>query len=96
MEAVEVRGAEQVLTDEALAFVEDLHSRFEPRRQELLRARAERSQRLADEVQGRARLSPVPSLRAAGRAARSAGCMRRSSPVGANRRRRGSGCRRRY
>src|SRR4051794_9218081 len=46
MEAVEVRGAEQVLTDEALAFVEGLHTGFEPRRQELLRARAERTKKL--------------------------------------------------
>src|SRR4051812_39386963 len=46
MEAVEVRGAEQVLTDEALAFVEGLHTGVEPRRQELLRARAERTKKL--------------------------------------------------
>jgi malate synthase len=46
MEAVEVRGAEQVLTDEALAFVEGLHSKFESTRQELLRARAERAKKL--------------------------------------------------
>src|SRR3954468_21896670 len=46
MEAVEVRGAEHVLTDEALAFVEGLHTGFEPRRQELLRARAERTKKL--------------------------------------------------
>src|SRR3954463_13075961 len=46
MEAVEVRGAEQVLTDEALAFVEGLHTEFEGRRQELLRRRAERMEKL--------------------------------------------------
>lgn len=37
-----VSGAEAVLTPEALAFVEDLHRRFEPRRRALLDARAER------------------------------------------------------
>ena len=36
----------EVLSDEALAFVGELHSRFEPRRQERLRARAERQARL--------------------------------------------------
>jgi malate synthase len=35
-----------VLTDAALAFVAELHSRFEPRRRELLAARRERSARL--------------------------------------------------
>ena len=48
MEAVEMRGAEQVLTDEALAFVTGLHERFEDTRQELLRRRAERMARLLD------------------------------------------------
>ena len=46
-EGVDVRGpvegrGEQVLTDEALAFVADLHRRFNPARQDLLRRRAER------------------------------------------------------
>jgi malate synthase len=39
-------GFETVLTPEALAFVADLHRRFEPRRQELLAARVERAARL--------------------------------------------------
>jgi malate synthase len=36
----------QVLTDDALAFVAELHERFEPRRQELLAARARRAEEL--------------------------------------------------
>ena len=36
---------DEVLTDDALAFVGELHERFEPPRQELLRARAERQAR---------------------------------------------------
>jgi malate synthase len=36
-----------VLTDDALAFVGALHERFEPRRRELLAARAERRKRIA-------------------------------------------------
>jgi malate synthase len=39
--------AQDVLTEEALAFVGALHERFEPTRQELLRARAERRDRFA-------------------------------------------------
>jgi len=39
-------GDTAVLTDEALAFVGELHARFEPRRRELLAARAERRARL--------------------------------------------------
>jgi malate synthase len=39
-------GDVRVMTDDALAFVAELHERFEPRRRELLSARAERSQRL--------------------------------------------------
>lgn len=39
-------GFEAILTPEALAFVAMLHRRFEPRRQELLAARVERTQRL--------------------------------------------------
>ena len=38
---------DEVLTDDALAFVGELHDRFEPTRQELLRRRAERRERLA-------------------------------------------------
>jgi len=48
----EVRGGggdpyDDVLTDAALAFVGGLHARFEPRRRELLEARAQREARLA-------------------------------------------------
>jgi malate synthase len=39
-------GGTDALSDGALAFVEELHARFEPRRQELLAARAERASRL--------------------------------------------------
>ena len=39
--------AQDVLTEEALAFVGALHERFEPTRQELLKARAERRARIA-------------------------------------------------
>jgi malate synthase len=39
-------GFEKVLTREALAFVADLHRRFNPRREELLAARIERQKRL--------------------------------------------------
>src|SRR5436853_6988441 len=51
MPGVEVRGPavegrERVLTDDALAFVAELHREFDPRRRELLQARAERQQRL--------------------------------------------------
>jgi malate synthase len=49
---VDLRGAmepgfDEVLTTDALAFVEELQRRFGPTREELLRARAERRQRLA-------------------------------------------------
>jgi malate synthase len=48
---VDVRGAmepgfDEILTTDALAFVEELQRRFGPTREELLRARAERRQRL--------------------------------------------------
>ncbi len=46
---IEVRGSKfdgVILSDEALAFVADLHRRFNPRRQELLAARAERQLRI--------------------------------------------------
>ncbi len=43
--SVEGRGAE-ILSDDALAFVGELHRRFDARRRELLRARAERQARL--------------------------------------------------
>src|SRR4030095_11230902 len=39
-------GFETILTRDALAFVARLHRAFEPRRQELLKARAERARRL--------------------------------------------------
>ena len=50
---VDLRGAmepgfDEVLTTDALAFVVELQRRFGPTREELLRARAERRQRLAD------------------------------------------------
>ena len=50
---VDLRGAlepgfDEVLTTDALAFVEELQRRFGPTREELLRARAERRQRLAE------------------------------------------------
>ncbi|MFC1414486.1 malate synthase A [Streptacidiphilus sp. N1-12] len=44
-----VDRGEEVLTDEALAFVADLHRRFEPRRRELLALRRERRARIAAE-----------------------------------------------
>ncbi|MEA2494745.1 MAG: malate synthase, partial [Thermoleophilaceae bacterium] len=40
-------GFDQVLTDEALAFLAELHSRFDERRRELLARRAERRERFA-------------------------------------------------
>jgi malate synthase len=70
---VEVAPApEGVLTDDALAFVGALHERFEPRRRELLHARAERRAQLAggasldflpatrDVREGDWRIAPVP------------------------------------
>jgi malate synthase len=46
-------GFEQILTDTALEFVADLHRRFNPRRVDLLAARAERQARLdAGEIPG--------------------------------------------
>jgi malate synthase len=46
-------GFAQILSEEALAFVADLHRRFNPRRENLLAARAERQARLdAGEVPG--------------------------------------------
>ena len=50
---VDLRGAmepgfDEVLTTDALAFVEELQRRFGPTREELLRARGERRQRLAE------------------------------------------------
>jgi malate synthase len=42
-----VAGSERVLTDEALAFVTELHREFDPERRRLLAARAERMERLA-------------------------------------------------
>ncbi|MEA2256527.1 MAG: malate synthase [Solirubrobacteraceae bacterium] len=49
-----------VLTDDALAFIGALHERFEPRRRELLRARAERRARFAEGE----RLDFLPETRA--------------------------------
>src|SRR5581483_4696318 len=51
MSGIEVRGpavadGERVLTDDALAFVAELHREFDPRRRKLLAARAERQERL--------------------------------------------------
>ena len=51
---VDLRGAmepgfDEVLTTDALAFLEELQRRFGPTREELLRARAERRQRLAED-----------------------------------------------
>jgi malate synthase len=50
---VDLRGAmepgfDEVLTTDALAFLAELQRRFGPTREELLRARAERRQRLAE------------------------------------------------
>ncbi|GAA1751255.1 malate synthase A [Agromyces humatus] len=43
----EVAGSSEILTDEALAFVEQLHHRFDARRRELLAARHARRERIA-------------------------------------------------
>ncbi|MET4060872.1 malate synthase [Arthrobacter sp. UYP6] len=43
-----VEGAEKILTPEALAFVEELHHRFRTTRDELLAARTERRNRIAE------------------------------------------------
>ena len=43
----EVAGSSEILTDEALAFVEQLHHRFDARRRDLLAARHERRERIA-------------------------------------------------
>ncbi|MEI5584658.1 MULTISPECIES: malate synthase A [unclassified Agromyces] len=45
--AADVAGGAEILTDDALAFVEELHRRFEPRRRELLAARRARRERIA-------------------------------------------------
>jgi malate synthase len=46
-------GSDRVLTSEALAFIADLHRRFDPRRRELLAARAARQSRIdAGEMPG--------------------------------------------
>jgi malate synthase len=52
----EMDGARTILTDEALAFVADLHRRFGARREELLAAR----QRRRSEIAGGARLDFLP------------------------------------
>lgn len=45
--ATDVAGGDEILTSEALAFVEELHRRFDPRRHELLSARRARRDRIA-------------------------------------------------
>jgi malate synthase len=42
-EHIDARSREEVLSAAALAFLEDMHARFEPRRRELLQARRERA-----------------------------------------------------
>jgi len=42
-----IEGADDIVTDDALAFVADLHRRFDGRRRELLTARTERRDRIA-------------------------------------------------
>jgi malate synthase len=44
---IDVVGGAEILTDDALAFVEELHRRFDPRRRELLAARRARRERIA-------------------------------------------------
>ncbi|MDQ0895216.1 malate synthase A [Agromyces ramosus] len=46
--ATDVAGGDEILTPDALAFVEQLHRRFEPRRRELLAERGERRDRIAE------------------------------------------------
>jgi malate synthase len=46
--ATDVADGEQILTGDALAFVEELHRRFDPRRRELLAARRARRDRIAN------------------------------------------------
>jgi malate synthase len=43
----DVAGGDEILTSDALAFVEELHHRFDPRRRELLAARRRRRDRIA-------------------------------------------------
>ncbi|TYL52676.1 malate synthase A [Agromyces mariniharenae] len=45
--ATDVAGGDEILTDDALAFVEELHHRFDGRRRELLAARRARRERIA-------------------------------------------------
>jgi malate synthase len=45
--ATDVAGGDEILTDDALAFVEELHHRFDGRRRELLAARRARRDRIA-------------------------------------------------
>ena len=45
--ADDVPGGEEILAPEALAFVEELHHRFDARRRELLAARRARRERIA-------------------------------------------------
>ena len=57
--ATDVAGGEEILTSDALAFVEELHRRFDPRRRELLAARGGRRDRIA----GGERLDFLPETR---------------------------------
>ena len=41
LDHVDARGRDEVLSSSALAFLEEMHRRFEPRRRELLQARRE-------------------------------------------------------
>ncbi|HEU0183051.1 MAG TPA: malate synthase A, partial [Agromyces mariniharenae] len=45
--ATDVAGGDEILTDDALAFVDELHHRFDGRRRELLAARRARRERIA-------------------------------------------------
>ncbi|WP_448003607.1 malate synthase A [Agromyces bauzanensis] len=58
--ATDVAGGEEILTTDALAFVEELHRRFDARRRELLTARVARRERIA---QGEERLDFLPETR---------------------------------
>jgi malate synthase len=57
--ATDVEGGEEILTRDSLAFVEELHRRFDPRRRELLAARGDRRDRIA----GGERLDFLPETR---------------------------------
>ena len=59
-----IPGAREVLTDDALEFLADLHERFDGRRQSLLNARLERQARFGREVVDRVRVDQANTLRA--------------------------------